>query len=690
MNKDKLDSYIEYNRDELDTDLPPEGMWDAIEQGLEEEPENERGKWFFTKIAATLILLVLGGFLVPLLFTNEHVEPELSELGQRLEDRRNNPDKYPDFRPENVEGYVAPEPEVRYLRVKKEELIASADTDLGGSEQLNNIETVTPFLDLGAATYNVVVTDQNGCLNSYTYSSNTTSPSNLADYSYSWTPTVNNKNNGIRGNVGEYDFSHDLNPNYRYIAEPTSSEQYDRIFENGFNAVIGNPLSTFSIDVDRAGYSNMRRFINQGSTPPKDAIKIEEMINYFHYDYEQPKGDDPLAISTEMHPCPWNPQNKLLKVGLKAKDMELDNLPASNLVFLIDVSGSMSDDDKLPLLKKGFELLVDQLCEEDRVAIVVYAGSSGLVLPSTSGANKGRILNALNQLESGGSTAGGEGIELAYRVARQHFKEGGNNRIILATDGDFNVGASSDEEMVNLIEEKRKSGVFLSVLGFGTGNLQSSKMEKIADNGNGNYSYIDSEMEAKKVFVTELGGTLYTLAKDVKLQLEFNPKQVKSYRLIGYENRMLAAKDFADDTKDAGEMGAGHTVTALYELVPATDDQVEAGTQDLKYQKYLVPEELKKEVLTIKFRYKQPDGDKSKLITYTMKEQLDPFMSQDFAFASAVAQFGLLMRDSQHRGNATYNNVLRMAYFGKGEDKNGYRMEFIRLVEEAKRLNLAP
>jgi Ca-activated chloride channel family protein len=462
-----------------------------------------------------------------------------------------------------------------------------------------------------------------------------------------------------------------------------NTEEYGRIVENGFKSVSSNPLSTFSIDVDRAAYANVRRFLNDGELPPPDAVRIEEMINYFQYDYPQPEGEAPFSLSTELSNCPWNKKHQLALIGLQGLKIELKNLPPNNLVFLLDVSGSMNSPDKLPLLRSAMRLLVDHLRPEDRVSIVVYAGAAGVVLEPTS--DKVKILKAINRLEAGGSTAGGEGIELAYKMAKKSFIEEGNNRVILATDGDFNVGATSDGELVRLIEEKRKSGIFLSVLGFGTGNYKDSKMEQLADKGNGNYAYIDDILEAKKVLVTEMGGTLVTIAKDVKIQVEFNPSVVKAYRLIGYENRIMAAEDFNNDKKDAGELGAGHTVTALYELIPADSPEKIPGTDALKYQTtQILPND---ELMTIKLRYKQPDGDTSKLIEKAIKAtETSQNSSKNFRFASAVAEFGLLLRHSEYEADANFDQVIQRAKAAKGADSEGYRAEFIRLVEKAQLL----
>ncbi|RIJ34306.1 vWA domain-containing protein [Pontibacter oryzae] len=470
-----------------------------------------------------------------------------------------------------------------------------------------------------------------------------------------------------------------------YEQLPHNTENYAYLKESTFQNAKKSPLSTFSIDVDRASYSNVRRFLNQGQKPPVDAVRIEEMLNYFTYDYPQPSGAAPFEVYTELAACPWNKENQLLHIGLQGKDIPTDKLPPANLVFLLDVSGSMSMPDKLPLLKAGMRLLVNELRPQDKVALVVYAGAAGLVLPPTPGNQKEKILQALDQLQAGGSTAGGEGIKLAYKIAEESFAKGGNNRVILGTDGDFNVGVSSDGEMTRLIEEKRETGIALTVLGFGTGNLKDSRMEQLADKGNGNYAYIDNILEAKKVFINEFGGTLFTIAKDVKLQLEFNPAHVKAYRLIGYENRTLQSEDFNDDKKDAGELGAGHTVTALYEIVPASAKSNSTGTMDdLKYQQSELSKKAtaSNEILTLKLRYKEPQGTESKLISSTvLAGSFKKNTSDNFRFAAAVASFGMLLRESEFKGDASYAQVLELAQGAQGKDTEGYRAEFIRLVK---------
>jgi Ca-activated chloride channel homolog len=493
-------------------------------------------------------------------------------------------------------------------------------------------------------------------------------------------------------------------------------EGYASVEYNRFLTAAANPRSTFAIDVDRASYSNIRRFLRNGRRPPPDAVRIEELVNYFPYDYEGPKGRHPFAVHTEVAPAPWNPDHLLVKIGIKGKIIDRASLPPSNLVFLLDVSGSMGSPDKLPLLKSALSLLIEELRPEDRIAMVVYAGAAGLVLESTPGDQKATILSALNRLSSGGSTAGGAGIQLAYEVARRNWIERGNNRVILATDGDFNVGASSEGDLRRLIEEKREEGTFLTVLGFGTGNYQDAKMEQLADRGNGNFAYIDDLTEARKVLVTEMGGTLHTIAKDVKIQVEFNKKRVKAHRLIGYENRMLAAEDFNDDRKDAGELGAGHTVTALYEIIPIGVDSELAplAVDPLRYDGLQVtgPAALtattnalqewygavraaaaaairfitraEPELMYVKLRYKRPDSDRSILLSHAVYDDAAP-ASEDLLFASAVAAFGMILRGSPY-SDADFDDVITWAKAGLGDDREGYRADFIGMVETARSL----
>ena len=469
-----------------------------------------------------------------------------------------------------------------------------------------------------------------------------------------------------------------------------NDEEYNYIKENGYTAVSSAPLSTFSADVDTASYTNVRRMIDDGMDVPPDAVRIEEFINYFDYDYTDPADGEPFAVHTELSDCPWNDETELLMVGINTKgfDAVLDERPAMNLVFLIDVSGSMYDDNKLPLVQKSFSMLTDNLTAADRVSIVTYAGSDEVVLEGADGNDRKKILRAINDLEAGGSTAGAAGINTAYDIAQKYFIDGGNNRVILATDGDLNVGLSSESELTRLIEEKRESGVFLSVLGFGTGNYKDNRLEALADYGNGNYSYIDSEKEAKKVLVDEMSGTLFTVAKDVKFQLEFNPTNVKGYRLIGYENRVMAAEDFNDDTKDAGEIGAGHSVTVLYEIVPA-DSKMELGESELKYasdSEGVMGDEL----LTVNIRYKEPEGSESKLLTYPVNKSLySDKMSADMNFASCVAEFGMLLRNSRYIGDVTYKDVsAQLSKYDYSDDD--YKDEFIYLVNTMKRRDTNP
>jgi Ca-activated chloride channel homolog len=469
-----------------------------------------------------------------------------------------------------------------------------------------------------------------------------------------------------------------------------SDESYSSIRENGFKSVGADALSTFSIDVDRASYANVRRFVEHGQLPPTDAVRVEELINYFEYNYPQPIDEHPFSINTEYTDCPWQKKHKLLRIGLQGKQIPTEKLPASNLVFLIDVSGSMLSDNKLPLVKSAFRLLTNNLRSIDRVAIVVYAGAAGVVLPSTSGNEKQKILDALNSLNAGGSTAGGEGIELAYQIAKNNFIDEGNNRVILATDGDFNVGVSAENELEDLIETKRKDGIFLTCLGFGMGNYKDSKMEIMANKGNGNYSYINNMLEANKVFVNEFGGTLFTIAKDVKIQIEFNPKAVQSYRLIGYENRLLNNEDFKDDTKDAGELGCGHTVTALYEIIPTGVESLFAPEVDeLKYQKKEpVNESSANEMATVKFRYKKPNGIKSIEMIHPISSNEVAFgvASENTRFAASVAMFGMILTNSEYKGESTYDLIATVANQSKGNDIEGYRGEFVRLIKTAENL----
>ena len=478
-------------------------------------------------------------------------------------------------------------------------------------------------------------------------------------------------------------------PDYSYDSE--QNEEYGSFEENRFKEATAEPLSTFSLDVDAASYSNVRRMINQGQKPPKDAVRTEELINYFSYDYPNPDGKDPVHILTETQACPWNSQNLLVRIGVKAKEIPSSTIPESNFVFLIDVSGSMESPNRLPLVKSSLKLLTNNLRDKDRVSIVVYAGAAGEVLPSTSGADKQKILEALNALNAGGSTAGGAGIELAYKVAQKNFIKGGNNRIILCTDGDFNVGVSSDKDLENLIEEKRQTGVYLTILGYGMGNYKDSKLQILSQKGNGNHAYIDNLQEANRVLVQEFGSSMYAVAKDVKMQVEFNPAYVSAYRLVGYESRLLNKEDFNDDTKDAGELGAGHTVTAFYEIIPVGVKNPYRSVDALKYQKSALPAAAQgvknNEMMTVKLRYKPLDSNSSlKMEIPVLVTDKNKSPSVDFTFASAVAMFGQLLRNSDFKGTATYDDVVNLAGKGFGEDKQGYRHEFVRLAQAMKQL----
>jgi Ca-activated chloride channel family protein len=486
---------------------------------------------------------------------------------------------------------------------------------------------------------------------------------------------------------GVYDYDADS----KAKAEPGAGERYAEIDENPFLEASRAPLSTFSVDVDTASYSNTRRFLGEGQLPPRDAVRIEELVNYFSYDYPQPAGDAPFSVKAEVADCPWNTQHRLVQLGLQGRRVSTEDMPPANLVFLVDVSGSMGEQYKLPLVKTGLRTLTEQLSSRDRVAIVTYAGSSGIALQSTPGDRKEEIISAVERLAAGGSTNGGSGIKLAYQVAEQNFIRGGTNRVVLATDGDFNVGVTGDEELVRIIEEKRERGVSLSVLGFGTGNLNDSMMEKLVDKGNGNYAYIDSESEARKALGEQAAGTLLTIAKDVKIQVEFNPRLVAGYRLIGYENRLLAARDFNDDRKDAGEIGAGHTVTALYEIVPAGQKVENPGVDELKYAQPPAGQDGSGsgELLTVKLRYKEPEGDVSKPLNVGVLDARTAYAdaSADFKFAAAVAEFGMLLRGSRYKGQASYGSAAELARGSVGSDLQGRRAEFVKLVESARSLS---
>lgn len=476
-----------------------------------------------------------------------------------------------------------------------------------------------------------------------------------------------------------------------YLPPDFNTEEYSAITPNIFHSPFSEPLSTFSIDVDTASYSTIRRFLEQNALPPANAIRTEELLNYFSYDYPQPKGEHPFSVYTEMGVCPWNQKRNLVHIGIQGRKIDMATAAPSNLVFLIDVSGSMDMPNKLPLVRQSLNLLVENMRPQDKIAIVVYAGAAGLVLPSTFGEEKAKISAAIDNLEAGGSTAGGAGIRLAYKTALENMIRGGNNRIILCTDGDFNIGVSSTADLQELVEENRNNGVFLTVLGYGMGNYKDNRLETLADKGNGNYAYIDNLNEAKKVLVNEMGATLYTIAKDVKLQVEFNPAHVKAYRLIGYENRMLRSEDFKDDTKDAGELGAGHSVTAIYEIIPAGSKEVIPEVDELKYQDFKISDEARKspEIMTVKLRYKQPTGDVSiPLETPVYNKTLGmQDVSSTFLFSSAVVAYAMLLQDSPFKENLSWDMVAKLAKDNLGDDKDGYRKEFLDLIGKAAKLS---
>ncbi len=495
---------------------------------------------------------------------------------------------------------------------------------------------------------------------------------------------ASNYNSGAvtTGAAMNYDLTSPMAEKYAGQETEFNTEEYSATTENTFMSTVSDPLSTFSIDVDTASYSNIRRMIDRGRDIPADAVRIEEMINYFDYSYPEPKNGEPFSVSTEITDCPWNSDTKLMRIGLKSMDIDLSQRAPMNLVFLIDVSGSMSDDDKLPLVQRSFSILTDQLTPQDRISIVTYAGEDKVVLEGADGNDRQRILDAITHLEAGGSTAGSKGITTAYEIAEKYFIQGGNNRIILATDGDLNVGVTSEAELKALVEKKREGGVFLSVLGFGQGNIKDNKMETLADNGNGAYSYIDSEREARKVLCEEMAASFITVAKDVKIQVEFNPAYIKGYRQIGYENRAMSAEDFNNDEKDAGEIGAGHTVTALYEIV-YKDSKMDLTSSDLKYSDASALGTENGELLTVSVRYKAPDSDESKLLTYPVTDQTyTQVMSEDMSFAAAVAEFGMLLRNSAYKGSTTQDSIL--ALVGNCNIENDeYKQEFVQLVKAA-------
>lgn len=652
--KDPIQNYIDENRDILDNYHPEKKNWDEIQNKLAQK-RKRNGFKLLGAIAATILAIILFNFYP----TGSEKEKLSSIVTDSLSTQV-------DFERKRVEWENKQDFKFNFIRGRTSSDQLSLGEDVLYSISNNYSYTWDTENNTGVTTFNsytLGIADANGSKTEGSVYPNHT-------YPYGFFATVQQKEQKGPDDVGHY------------------YEQYDHFKENPFETPLGKPLSTFGIDVDGASYSNIRRFLNGNYLPPKNAVKLEEMVNYFNYDLPQPEDEHPFSITTEVGTCPWQEDNLLLQIALQGEEIEMDENQSNNLVFLVDVSGSMSSSDKLPLLKSSLNLLVDEMDEDDKIAIVVYAGAAGLALPSTSGSEKSTILEAIENLEAGGSTAGGAGIELAYKVAQDEFLKDGNNRIILATDGDFNVGVSDDDSLVELIEKKRESGVFLSVLGFGTGNLQSSKMEKLADNGNGNYFYIDNILEAKKVLVNEIGGTLVTIAKDVKLQLEFNPEVVKSYRLLGYENRILQDKDFDDDTKDSGDLGSGHSVIAFYEIELKETEDKDQEVGGLRYQTRVVntSKGLKDELTHVKFRYKHPKSKKSKLLEKTVSTEVSSVHSDNFKFASAVVEFGMLLRESKYRGNASFERVLERANQAIGDDKHGYRKEFIDLVEKAQQL----
>lgn len=700
----------------------PGGMWDNIEKSLNEKRRKRRGIiWWSSSVAAILvIILISNGFFIEQEIKSKNKEViTMNETGA----------------PENVVAQINDS----FQRVVSNQ---SSDTD-------SNQEMLSEQVGIDGTSYSITVMDANGCATTTSpvllqqnitlnFTSSSTINGGTAPYTYSWTAPngqgyrsnlsatsngtyagpVNVPTSGVIDGVYiqehiptkrmiPYEFLNESKDEWSQEGlggklslsadsitmwmenDPVTRSTYDEIYENQFLGTNKEPVSTFSIDVDGASYSDVRGMINRGELPHPNAVRIEEFINYFPYQYDAPKNEHPFSIGLQTAECPWNKKHKLMKIGIKGTEINKAQLPTNNLVFLLDVSGSMDSPEKLDLLKKGFRMLVNELRPEDRVAITVYAGAAGLVLPPTPGSEKDKIMDALNRLTAGGSTAGGAGIELAYSTAEKYFDKDGNNRVILATDGDFNVGLSDDNALIKLIEEKRKSGVYLTVLGFGHDNFQSSKMEKLANNGNGNFSFIDNILEAKKVLVTEMGATLKTIAKDVKIQVEFNPKHVKGYRLIGYENRLLRNEDFSNDAIDAGELGAGHTVTALYEIIPSNseEDISDALIEPLKYTQTKTSSniEYSDEMATVKFRYKKPDGNTSILIEKTIGTDIS-LPNKDFQFVEAVVEFGLILRNSQFKGTASFDSVLKKARNSIDKDPYGYRHEFIMLVEQAKLL----
>lgn len=690
---------------EFDEFEVPSQIWENVEAHLNKNEKKKRA-FIWLKIAGVLaLILTIGGFLTANLLGDDQKLIASNETVKQAPDERKEDAKQ--VNQDQIKGDPV-----------DEEVLPVYPPDM---MEINSLSTNVPFLQISpdayagsmGITYNWSagpVTIASGTAINLTGAPSASYTIRSGNYDQNLTPLVDqnqliftsardqSRNDHLTkgfinlGNISEDLYFANRDGDGRWSdPEIYNGSHYDEFVENDFLKSKEAPLSTFSIDVDGASYSDVRGMINRGERPNPNSIRIEEFVNYFPYSYDEPAGEHPFSMHSEVGACPWNTEHKLMKIGIKGKSIEKAQLPVNNLVFLLDVSGSMDSPEKLELLKKGFRLLVKELREEDRVSICVYAGAAGLVLPPTSGANKDKIMDALNNLSAGGSTAGGEGIELAYATATENFKKTGNNRVILATDGDFNVGLSDDNALVKLIEEKRESGVFLTVLGFGHDNFQSSKMEKLANNGNGNFSFIDNILEAKKVLVTEMGATLQTIAKDVKIQVEFNPEFVAAYRLIGYENRLLQNEDFSNDTIDAGELGAGHTVTALYEIIPAnaSSDDKAANEDELKYSQvsYESNGQFKDELATMKFRYKVPTGTESILIEQTVPQQTEN-PSDDFKFIQSVVEFGMILRDSKFAGTSNFDDVLKRAQEAKGADPYGYRTEFILLVEKAKLLEI--
>lgn len=705
--------------DHLPQTTPPDSVWDNIEQTLDKEKRRKLPLWilYSAGAAASLAILVAAWFVyngateTPLIAKNEAYDStrqyyteneDLPEITQVEINKTNTSD-------EDKNTSAHKNNHTKTITVADSSAVYTTITTTNGA--LSNTSNTNTWSfgngtnTLGATSYNYTAP-----IGTYTINQNLTSgfthdlnlaPALEGTVSFEWNITDGRFDKGLlqedAGNLAKslttnlemysdsvvWDFGYE---------EPESFESYAPLIENEYVSPFSEPLSTFSIDVDNASYSNARRMIEGGEKPPKDAIRIEEFINYFDYDYVAPKGEVPFNIYMETASCPWNKNTQIVAIGLQGKEAERSTLPASNLVFLIDVSGSMEEENKLPLVKKTLKLLVDQMGPKDRISVVTYAGAAGLALPSTACSEKQAIKSAIDNLDAGGSTAGGEGLELAYKIAGENYVKNGNNRIILVTDGDFNVGLHSDEDMETLIEQKRQEKVFLTVCGFGMGNYKDSKMEILADKGNGNYYYIDNFKESKKVFVTDLTGTLFTIAKDVKIQVEFNPKFVKAYRLIGYENRKMPPQDFDDDTKDAGELGAGHTVTALYEIIPVGSTQNIEGFFDLKYQETERKTTLKdygNELLTAKLRYKNPNQDVSKLLVQTLVNNNQSYekASDNLRFACGVTTYAMLLRDSKFKGDATYTLAKQLLQSTRLNIANGYREELLNLITKTEQLS---